>query len=451
MFALVRDRKVRTSKALWLAVLWLGTGGSRNLGEWLNFGSAQGADRYLEGNPLDRVYLFGLIALGTIVLLGRMQKVRTLLRANTSILLYFAYCGVSVLWSDYADVSFKRWIRSLGDIVMILLVLTDPDWLAALKRLYVRVGFVLLPVSVLFIRYFPEFGRSYSRGGAPAWSGVTTDKNALGMISMIFGLAFTWSFVQVWRSPRGRVRSVHLFVYGSFAAMAAWLVLKSNSATSLACWLVAASIMLLTTISSQARRPAVVHVLVLGVLFVVVSSMFLNTGTVLVQTLGRDSTFTGRTAIWSAALPLVPNPILGAGFESFWMGPRLSSVERSIHQDINQAHNGYIEIYLNLGWIGVLLLGVLLVRGYVNIVAAVHRQAEGSTLMLAYFVVATMYNFSEAGFKMMMPVWICVLFAVTVAPKLRQKSNIGVRVVPVMTEAEPADWLQHNHLRLDGN
>src|ERR1700722_2026611 len=398
MFALVTARKARTSNALWIAVMWLGTGASRNLSEWMHFGSGSDANRYLDGNPLDRAYLFGLIALGIAVLVGRRQRVQTLLQANTAMLLYFAYCGVSVLWSDYAEVSGKRWIRALGDLTMILIVLPDPDWLTALKRLYVRVGFVLLPVSILFIWYFPELGRAYSRSGAPAWTGVTTDKNALGMISMIFGLAFTWTFLQAWRDRLGKR---HLLAYGAFTVMAAWLIQKSNSATSLACWLVAGLIMLLTTLSSRARKPVVVHILVGGALSVVVGAMFLNTGTGLVQTLGRDSTFTGRTAIWNAALPLIPNPIVGAGFQSFWLGPRISKVERSIHQEINEAHNGYIEIYLNLGWVGVLVLGVLLISGYRNIVSAIHRQEEGSTLMLAYLVAATMYNVSEAAFQMM--------------------------------------------------
>jgi exopolysaccharide production protein ExoQ len=69
------------------------------------------------------------------------------------------------------------------------------------------------------------------------------------------------------------------------------------------------------------------------------------------QALGRNSTLTGRTDIWAAVLPMARNPLVGAGFESFWLSP-------SVHQrladlfpglPLNEAHNGYIEVYLELG------------------------------------------------------------------------------------------------------
>jgi len=44
------------------------------------------------------------------------------------------------------------------------------------------------------------------------------------------------------------------------------------------------------------------------------------------STMGRESNLTGRTEIWAAVLPLVPNPAVGAGFESFWLPPRLEKV-----------------------------------------------------------------------------------------------------------------------------
>jgi exopolysaccharide production protein ExoQ len=419
IFSFVRDRTVRTTKALWLAVLWLGTGASRNLSEWMHLSQPDSADRYLEGSPVDRLYLFGLLAAGIVVLLGRKQQVRAVLRANNAILLYFCYCGISAVWSGYPDVSAKRWIRSLGDIVMVLIVVTEPEWLHAVNRLFARVGFVLIPVSVLFIRYFPEYGRTYSRGGAPAWTGVTTDKNALGMICLIFGLAFTWNFLRVYYAKGEKTRSRQLILYGCLGVMAGWLIHESNSATSLVCWIIGGTIMVLTTISRQARKAASIHVMVGGALTVIICAMFLNTGSSLVQTIGRDSTFTGRTAIWSCALPEIPNPVVGAGFESFWLGPRLRKIELCIDQGVNEAHNGYIEVYLNLGWVGVAALLAILITGYGNIVAAVRRQGNASNLALAFFVAAVIYNLSEAAYKMMSPMWIALLLAMTVAQKSR--------------------------------
>ena len=76
---------------------------------------------------------------------------------NAPILLFFSYCAVSILWSDYPDVALRRWIKALGDLVMVMIILTDPEPLAALKRFLARTGFLLVPVSVLLIKYYPDF------------------------------------------------------------------------------------------------------------------------------------------------------------------------------------------------------------------------------------------------------------------------------------------------------
>src|SRR5439155_9069149 len=84
----------------------------------------------------------------------------------------------------------------------------------------------------------------------------------------------------------------------------------------------------------------------------------------LAQSVGRDPTLTGRTNIWNAVLSTHTNPILGTGYESFWLGRRLNEVWRQAGAGINEAHNGYLEVYLNLGLIGLFLLVVFLVASY---------------------------------------------------------------------------------------
>jgi O-antigen ligase len=405
LFRLARERTGRSSWSLWIALIWLSIGASRNPAEWLSLNApSNGADRYLEGNPFDRTFLSGLILLGIVALVQRSSRVGPVLRANWAIGLYFGYCLISALWSDHPDVSAKRWFRAIGDVVMVLIVLTDRNWLTAVKRFFSRVGFVLLPLSLLFIYYIPSLGRAYSKGGAPSWTGVAGDKNALGMICLLFGLTSTWHILRSYQDGREGRRKGPLMAHGVLSILAVWLLIKSNSATSLACWIIAGGIMVLTSLSRRARRPGFVHLLVGGAISIVISAMFLNTGSGLVETLGRDNTFTGRTAIWAAAIPLVPNRILGAGFESFWLGHRIDDVEQIIFQRANQAHNGYIEIYLNLGWVGVALLGLLIIKGYRNVLGGVRRQEAAASLRLGYFISAILYNLSEGGFKMMHPI-----------------------------------------------
>jgi len=176
--------------------------------------------------------------------------------------------------------------------------------------------------------------------------------------------------------------------------------------------------MLVTRFSRFGRKPAVASFLVGCLLAVAISALFLQVGGDMVKSLGRDSTLTGRTNIWRSALGQVHNPILGTGFESFWLGKRLQDVIIQINQGVNQAHNGYIEIYLNLGAVGVILLLNLLITGYLRIMPDVRRQVQLGSLRLAFWISAVAYNFTEAGFKMMNPTWFALLFSVAVLPKV---------------------------------
>ena len=419
LFLLNRDRKTPFSAALLIPLVWLLIAGSRNVGEWLQTGAPiDGGDPYLEGNPTDRNVLTTLIGLAVIVLFQRRQRVARFLRANAPIILYFLYCLISLLWSDYPFVGFKRWIRAVGDVVMVLIVLTERNWVDARKQLYAWAAFLLLPISVLLIRFYSELGRSYSVfDGTLFWTGVTTNKNELGMICTIFGVASLSRLLDIIRGREGKRKVKLLIAHGVILAIALWLLHAARSATSLACFLMGGSLLLLTSFRALARRPALVHLLVWGMLAVSVSSLFLGIGSGLVEDLGRNSTLTGRTAMWSHALKLAENPVFGAGYESFWVGDRLEKM-RAVALNVNQAHNGYLEIYLNLGWIGVALLAVLIVTGYRNIMHGFRRDPDAARLRLVYFVIALAYNFTEGAFKFKNPVWISFLLAIPAIPAL---------------------------------
>jgi exopolysaccharide production protein ExoQ len=413
LFKLDRRANERYSKALWVPIAWLLIGGSRNVGQWLQWDSPmdQGS-RYLEGSPLDRAVLATLMALGIIVLLTRQQKVGALLRANSPVLIFLLYCAASCLWSDYPAVALKRWFRAIGDLIMVLVILTDYDWSAALKRVLARVGFLLLPLSVLLIRYYPDLGRGYSIGGGPPfWTGVTTDKNGLGMICLIFGLGAVWRFIDIYQAREDPRRTRSLIARGFLVLITVWLLWESNSMTSISCFAMAIALMIAVGRWPRARKPAIVTILAAGAVGLSAFALF-GGGGVLLEALGRNATLTGRTEVWKVLLPLAQSPIVGSGYESFWLGDRLAQIGDQTSVGINEAHNGYLEIYLNLGWMGLILLAFVLVTGYRKILFAVRWDPALGKIRVAYFVLALIYNFTEAAFKMQSPVWILFLIAV---------------------------------------
>ena len=426
LFVLDRDDQPRTSKALWIPIAWLLIAGSRMVSQWLDVAPALNLpDQYLDGSPLDRLVLTGLLVIGIVVLLQRYRKVGTLLRTNGPILLYFFYCGVSILWSDYPEVAFKRWTKALGDVVMVFVVLSDPYPSAALKRLIARTGFLLVPLSVLLIKYYPDLGRAYDAWvGTPVYIGVATDKNLLGMVCLVWGVGFTWRFLQEFRDQKHARRTGRLIAHGFVLAAVLWLLIKSNSATSLACFLLAGGLIAVTSLPTLVRKPAIVHLFLGGVVVFVLFGALYGADASIVEAMGRNLTLTGRTELWHRLIGMVVNPWFGTGFESFWLGQRLDALWSQYWWHPNQAHNGYLEVFLNLGWAGVASLAIVMVTGYRNVVRTFRSDPDAGRVRLGYFVVAVFYSLTEAAFRMMHPVWILFLLAVTDVPTvLCEKQN----------------------------
>jgi exopolysaccharide production protein ExoQ len=417
LFFLDRDKSLRTSKALWLPVVWFLIVGSRAVSVWLNLSPAAGTDVQMDGSPLDRGVFALLLVMGLLVLVHRGRKTSAALKANWPILIYFGFCLMSVLWSDFPDVALKRCIKATGDLVMVLIVATDANPIGALKRLLARTGFVLLPLSVLLIKYYPGLGRGYDPWyGTQFDTGVTTNKNILGVTAFLLSLGALWRVWGLLRSKGQPDRRRHLLSQVTLLTFGVALLVMSNSATSRACFALGFLLLFVGSLPAFKRRPRAIHALVLMIMTVGGLSLLFGSTAGIANALGRRSDLTGRTEIWSVLIPMAPNPVVGAGFENFWLGQRLQEVRRAFEGNpLNEAHNGYIEVYLNLGCVGAGLIVLILVTGYLRAVAAFRHDPVFGGLLLAYVVSAAIYSFTEAGFRMLDPIWVLLLYSAVAA------------------------------------
>lgn len=419
LFYLDRDKTIRTSKALWLPVVYLWILGGRPVSFWLGVNQPSGSDAQLDGSPIDAAVYAILAATAIGVLIYRSNRTRILLQKNWPILIYFFFCLISVVWSYHPDIALKRWTKAIGDLAMVLVIATDAHPVAALRRLISRVGFVLLPMSVLFIKYYGYLGRGYSPDGAPMNTGTTTNKNMLGALLLVTSLFTLWRIIILWRAKSQPNRSRHLLAQCTLLVFGIALLQMADSQTSVACFILGAGLIIATSLRAFRHSPARVQLLCLALLLAGVLTLLLGGQGGVASALGRQSSLSGRTDIWTALIAATRHPILGAGFESFWIGPDEVTFQHSLAllgwwhpEGLNEAHNGYLEVYLELGWVGVGLISYLLISGYRRAVAAFRLNPPIGGLMLAYVIAFAFYNITEAGFRMMSETWIFLLLAI---------------------------------------
>src|SRR5256886_2317741 len=407
-FLFRRDIRERpdVSGALWLPLIWLLIGCSRSVSEWLNiFGlPVSGAASVEEGSPLDACFYFVLIIVGFCVLAKRQVSLSEIISNNGWLIAFLLYCFISIAWSDFPFIALKRWLKVLGHPIMALIVLTEADPEEALTRLMKRCAYVVVPVSILFIKYYPELGRGFSPWGGVTSNGIAADKNMLGADCLILGYFFFWYLLQTWRTERSTWRRNELWLIAGFLIGIWWLFSQAHSATSFTSLVIGALTVVFVGIRSVKKNFIGTYMLAALVLLTTAELAFGISGRSS-EALGRTSTLSGRTELWTRLLELHTDPILGTGFESFWLGERLKRLEGLFYFVPNEAHNGYLETYLTLGLIGTFLLIGLFVATFWKIRLQLFRNFDWGRYRLGFLAAVVLYNWTEAAFKTLSPVW----------------------------------------------
>jgi O-antigen ligase len=416
----IRDIRQRpnVTGALWLPFFWILVGsGSRFLSQWLAiFGVHIGGITVEDGSPIDAVFFAVLIAIGLLVLNQRRVFIGEFIRKNRWLTIYLAYCLTAVLWSDFPYVSFKRWIKLLGDPVMALVILTEPDIIKSFTTLIKRAAYVMLPVSILFIKYYPNLGRLYDTwSGAQMNTGISTNKNELGFDCWIIGAVLFWHMVQVFQWERGRTRRNELLLCCGLMAMNLWLFKMAHSASPLVAMILGAAIVLFLGFRWVNQERVSAYIL-MAVFFGTIAGAGLGLFGSFIHLLGRNETLTGRTDIWTMLWHWNINPVVGTGFEGFWLGDRREAVQ-DLYPGLNEAHNGYLETYLNLGIVGVVITAAMLLATYGKCRRELLHNFEWGRFRMAYLFSFIVYNWTEASFRLnAFPFFIFFLIATDYRP-----------------------------------
>jgi O-antigen ligase len=380
------------------------------------------ANTFQDGNPMDRIIWVLLIVLAAGVLLARSFDWGGFFARNFALLAFISFSLLSVAWSDFPLVAFKRWFRDLGNYLIVLVVLSDARPLVAVRAVFRRACYLWIPLSIVLIKYFPALGQEYDIWtGEAACHGVATSKNILGVICLVSGLFFFWDTMVRW-SDRGQRRTRWIILVNmAFLAMTFWLLYKAQSATSTVC--LALGALAVTAAQKQVfrRSPGLLKWLIpLAFFSYLIAAFAFDMNGQLAGAVGRDPTLTSRTTIWNLLLGMHTNPLLGVGYDSFWLGPRLEYIWPRVGA-IGEAHNGFLELYLNLGIIGLLLLLGFFVSSYRKNFRDLSDQTALASFTVALWTIMPFYNVTEAAFRMHL-MWVTFLFAAIPVCTRRKRS-----------------------------
>lgn len=186
------------------------------------------------------------------------------------------------------------------------------------------------------------------------WAGILYSKNAFSGLMCIS--AILWYLHAVYQ-PKRRWLSWGMTAL-SFVFMKR---AKSAGALVISLMLIAFSSYLryVKRLSFQWAFTAIVLFLITGTCLTILITD--NLQLIVVDWLGKDLTFTGRTVIWAMIIPLAnKRPFFGYGYQAFWQpwrgmeNPAFTVITENEWRPPN-CHNGFIEIFVQLGWVGLTL------------------------------------------------------------------------------------------------
>jgi exopolysaccharide production protein ExoQ len=431
LWLFARDAKSRDgfSAALWIPLTWAFIICTRPVSLWLGVSVDPDAALGIQDKLVDKVLFLLLITAGLFVLLKRQVNWSAIVRHNKWLFAYFLYLGVSIVWADDSFVSFKRWIKDAGNVVMVLVVLSDKDASEAIKALLARCAYLVLPLSVVVIKYYTEFSRHYDPWtNQPVFTGLTLDKNYLGSTLFVCALFLSWMLLEnmkAWAKER-----TTLFVYCGLLLMTIWLLHKARSATAVCCTVLGVGVLVAMRVPRlriKVQRLEA-HIVWIAVILILLQVSGLGTSVLkgFAEAVGRDPKLHGRAEIWEGVLKEDINPLVGTGFYSFWSPERNGRISKELgfYYNLGEAHNGYIETYLNSGLIGLALLFIVIGAGVKAIKRAVLDVSRIATLRLAFLVSILIYNITESAFDRLSMLWLTLLLVMLDYPwETRQKQG----------------------------
>ena len=384
-------------------------------------GSAIGGEEGDVDSVVLRLAFLGIYAISFALLAFRWSRTLSFLKTNLWLLVLIALAIVSVSWSSIPEIALRKVIAMIGTTLFALYFASRYSFEEQLK-IYGWTFGISVVFSFLFALALPEYGISRLAAVSASWRGIYPHKNGLGQSMFISFLTFY--FLSIY-SKKNRV------LFRIFCLLSVVLTLLAESATSFV------SVVFIFALAQGIKHLSLKSKksVLLVLLFIIVSALLLfiiviNFNAFLAAN-NKDITLTGRTPLWADLWGFIQQkPWLGYGYGSFFSGVhRETDLLWKVHQwNPVHAHNGYIQLWLHLGIVGLSVFMVGYVRCLFNSLFKYLISQDIKMLWAFLFLIYTVtLNLTEVSlFTAQGIVWVMSLVAIySMKPTSRISQSIS--------------------------
>jgi len=312
--------------------------------------------------PLDLLWV-GFYLVAFVGVLSERKAVLKLLRGSLPLIVILCLVGLSMLWSNDPLTTARRAIALLGTSMIALHFANRLGFRGFVESLAIAIAGGAV-ISIPVIALLPSWGLQHNSLGAyeGAWQGIFVEKNQLGQC-MALGIVTIASL-------SGGTRGVRRVLLAAGLILFVGLLAGSQSAgalASVAVFAVAFPFWLWIRSTGSRSKAALAALAIPVIMFGAWASGGADQA---FGAVGRDATLTGRTEVWQSALNAIgERPFFGYGYREFWDSSGDARYFITPNVDgwyADMAHNGFIEVALDLGVVGIIALAVFLVVSFVR-------------------------------------------------------------------------------------
>ncbi len=296
----------------------------------------------------------------------------------------------SKYWSIDPGVTSRRTIAmAFSSIFAIYLGATFRG--SQLPRVMMWSGLLMGLGSLVMVFAFPSIG-VHQFDNAGLWRGLWYEKNQMGVVMVAGAVAAAACLAAEER--RRAIPAVAL-------AVTTLLVLATQSKTSLLCLVIGVGLIgVLWAMRKGGPALTVVGVWFGVVLCAAIGYVFITEPAVVLKALGKDPSLTGRTDIWVSLMREVNlRPWTGFGYQAFWGRDSIPAafVRQETGWPVPSAHNGWIDLLIQLGWPGAVTVGFAVVLAFLTSLFRIPvAGAREGYFGIAYFAVFLLLSLSES-------------------------------------------------------